>query len=117
MRDMGEPMEERLVEHQEVRRRTPTPGPGVTSTYGLPREVVDTAVRRLGFLGLVIALMGPSVFWVEYFFQPERVKGPIPPAVAALLFVVGCAVCILAWSRKVRPELVLDLGQIGRAHV
>ena len=109
---MGEPMEERLVEHQEVRRRTPTPGPGVTSTYGLPREVVDTAVRRLGFLGLVIALMGPSVFWVEYFFQPERVRGPIPPAVAALFFVVGCAVCILAWSRRVRPELVLDLGLV-----
>jgi len=111
---MAEPVKERRVERKEVRHRTTPTGSDFTSTYGLPGEVVDTAVRRLGFLGLIIALMGPSVYTILYLMQRAMVSGPVPiqPAAAALLVVAGSSVCVLAWSRKVRPELVLDLGLV-----
>lgn len=111
---MAEPVEERRVERKEVRHRTTPTGSESTSTYGLPGEVLDTAVRRLGFLGLVIALMGPSVYAILYLFERAMVSGPVPiqPVAAALLSVAGLSVCVLAWSRKVRPGLVLDLGLV-----
>ena len=111
---MTEPVKERRVERKEVRHRTTPTGSEFTSTYGLPGEVMDTAVRRLGFLGLIIALMGPSVYAILYLMQRAMVSGPVPiqPAAAALLVVAGSSVCVLAWSRKVRPELVLDLGLV-----
>jgi serine/threonine-protein kinase len=111
---MAEPVEERRVERKEVRHRTTPTGSEFTSTYGLPGEVLDTAVRRLGFLGLIIALMGPSVYTILYLMQRAMVSGPVPiqPAAAGLLIVAGSSVCVLAWSRKVRPELVLDLGLV-----
>ncbi len=78
--------------------------------------MIQTAVRRLGFLGLVVALMGPATFAVERFIQPQRVApaGPVslPQAMAMLLFLAGAAVCYLAWSGRRRPELVLDLGLV-----
>ncbi len=111
---MAEPVEGRRVERKEVRHRTTPTGSEFTSTYGLTGEVLDTAVRRLGFLGLVIAAMGPSVYAILHHFQRAMVSGPVPiqPAAAALLVVAGLSVCMLAWSRKVRPELVLDLGLV-----
>lgn len=109
---MAAPAEERRVERKDVRRRTPTGASDVSSAYGLPTEVVSTAVRRLGFLGLIVAVMFPSVYWVEYFTQRARVTGPIPPALALALFLVGSAMCLVAWSGRVRPELVLDLGLV-----
>ena len=104
--------EERREERKAIRRRTPSGLSESSSMYGLPAEVVSTAVRRLGFMGLIVAVMGPSVYWVEYFIQRERLAGPIPPGVAVLLFLAGSAMCALAWSRRVRPELVLDLGLV-----
>ncbi len=108
---MTAPLADLPEERKAIRRRTPTGTPGV-STYGLPAEVVSTAVRRLGFLGLIIAVMFPGVYWVEYFTQRARVAGPVPPLLAWLMFLAGSAICVLAWSRKVRPELALDLGLI-----
>ena len=109
---MAEPVADRRLERKEVRRRTPTTAPEGASTYGLPHEVVATAVRRLGFLGLVVAVMFPSAYWVEYLTQRARLAGPIPGGVTVLLFVAGSAMCILAWSCKARSELVLDLGLV-----
>src|SRR5512140_3203643 len=111
---MAEPVEVRRVERKEVRHRTTPTGSEFTSTYGLTGEVLDTAVRRLGFLGLVIAALGPSVYAILYHFQRAMVSGPVPiqPVAAAILIVAGLSVCVLAWSRKVRPELVLDLGLV-----
>ncbi len=109
---MAAPVEERRVERKEVRRRTPTGVSDISSAYGLPPEVVNTAVRRLGFLGLIVAVMFPSVYWVEFFTQRARVSGPIPPVVTLALFCVGAAMCLAAWSGRFRPALVLDLGLV-----
>ncbi|MEN6537460.1 MAG: serine/threonine-protein kinase [Bryobacteraceae bacterium] len=106
------PAEEHLLEQREVRRRTPTGTSETGRTYGLPAEVVETAVRRLGFLGLVIGVMFPAVYCVEYFTQRARTAGPIPPGVAVVFFVTGVVICILAWSKKFDPQLVLDIGLI-----
>lgn len=96
-----------------LRRLTPT---GFTSSHGLPSDILETAVRRLGFLGLIIALMGPSAYLIERWTQPGRVvapgKFPFQSVAAAVLFAAGAAVCGLAWSRKVRAELMTDLGLI-----
>lgn len=103
------------LEVREVRRQT-TPTPlGASVSYGLPPDLLDTAVGRLGFLGLVIALMAPAVYSIEWFTQPGRVQNagfPFQAGVATLMFVAGAVMCALAWSGKVRRELLLDLGLI-----
>ena len=102
--------EARRVEPREIRRISTA-----TSAYGLPADLMDTAVQRLGFLGLVIALMAPAVFGVEYLTQRERLASagvPFVQIVAVALFVSGAAVCVLAWARVLRTELMLDLGLV-----
>jgi serine/threonine-protein kinase len=74
---------------------------------------VLTAVRRLGFLGLIVALMGSVSHVVERLLQPERVHGLFPPLAAGVFLVVGLTIFILSRSRKVRPETVLDLGLVS----
>ncbi len=100
--------EVRRVEPREIRRIS-----SATGAYGLPADLMDTAVQRLGFLGLVIALMAPSILAVEFLTQPERLANagvPFVQIVAGVLSAAGAAVCILAWSRMLRTELMLDLG-------
>jgi tRNA A-37 threonylcarbamoyl transferase component Bud32 len=102
------------IQPRQLRRATPS---GVTTSYGLPFDVLKTAIRRLGFLGLVIGLMAPSAYLLELLIQPERVvlpagKFPFPAAVAGFLFVAGAAVCFLAWSGKLPAQRVLDLGLV-----
>jgi serine/threonine-protein kinase len=110
---MAEPTQEAGIERKDIRRLTT---PGGTVQYGLPLDLLETAIRRLGFLGLVIALMAPSAYLIERFTQPERVSAPgvfpFPQGVAALLFAAGAAICVLAWSRKVPAELMLNLGLV-----
>lgn len=109
---MAAPAEQDRLEPKQLRRRTPHWGSGASGTYGLPDEVVNTAVRRVGFLGLIVAVMFPSVYWVEHLTQHARVSGPIVPTVTLVLFLAGAAMCLAAWSRRVRPQLVLDLGLV-----
>ena len=97
---------------REIRRHVTAEASQVSRIYGLPAEVLSTAVGRLGFLGLVVAAMFPASYWVESFAQPERVAGPIPIVVAGVMLVLGSAMCAAAWSRRVRPALVLDLGLV-----
>lgn len=100
-------------ERREIRRLTPS---DAGSSYGLPHEMLETAVRRLGFLGLVVALMAPSAYWIERWTQPERLSAhgafPFQLVVAVLLFAAGSAVCALAWSRITPAQLTLDLGLV-----
>lgn len=107
-----EPAEERWADRKDVRRRTTPTLLGDLSAYGLPGEAVETAVRRVGFLGLIVALMAPSAYFFELFIQPKRVASAMVPAVAALLFVYGSVMCLLSWRHKVRPDLLLDLGLV-----
>ncbi len=110
---MAAPMEEPRAERLEVRRRTPTDLPDISTRFGLTAEVANTAVRRLGFLALAVALLVPSAYWVEKFIQPERTAGSIQFSVENIFFpAAGLVVCVLAWSRKFRPMVVLDIGLI-----
>ena len=112
---MGEPVEEVRFERKEVRRQTTPATVGGASAYGLPPELVNTAVGRLGFLGLVIALMGPSAYLIELATQPERVASdgfPFQQVVPILLFAAGSVMCVLAWRRLVRAELLVDIGLV-----
>jgi eukaryotic-like serine/threonine-protein kinase len=100
---------------------TPTPSEAV-SRYGLPAEVVRSAVRRLGFLGLIVALMAPSAYLFELLTQRERVVPgggmfPFPLLEALFLLVSGATICLLAWRRKAPPEFVLDLGLVFQVAV
>ena len=108
---MPEGNERRRLEPREFKRIS-TGG----SSYGLPADLLQTAVKRLGFLGLVIALMGPSAYLIEHFTQPERLAagGPVPfqQIVAALLFVAGISVFVLGWFHILRADLMLDLGLV-----
>ncbi len=114
-RPMGAKTEREPPQMREVRRRsTPTPL-DATVSRGLPPDLLDTGVRRLGFLGLVVALMGPAVYLIERITQPERVGNagvPFQFLVALILFIAGAAMCVLAWSRVMRRELLLDLGLV-----
>ena len=98
---MPEADERRRLEPREFKRIS-TAG----SSYGLPADLLQTAVKRLGFLGLVIALMGPSAYLIEHFTQPERLAagGPVPfqQIVAALLFAAGVSVFVAAWFHILR---------------
>lgn len=100
------------LEPRQLKRIWTTEG----SSYGLPADLLETAVKRLGFLGLVIALMAPSAYLIEHFVQPERLAagGPVPfqQIVAALLFVAGVSICVLGWSHILRADLMLDLGLV-----
>ena len=100
------------LEPRQLQRIWTTEG----SSYGLPADLLATAVKRLGFLGLVIALMAPSAYLIEHFVQPERLAraGPVPfqQIVAAMLFAAGVSVFVMAWFRLLRPELTLDLGLV-----
>jgi len=109
---MPKTIQRERLEPREVKRVWATEG----SSYGLPADLLDTAVKRLGFLGLVIALMAPCAYLIEHFIQPERLArgGPVPfqQIVAVLLFSAGVSVFVLAWSHLLRPELMLDMGLV-----
>ena len=112
--DPATPTEEMRSGLRVVRPLTP---PGETSGYGLPPELIRTAVKRAGFLGLVVALMAPCAYLIEHFTQPDRIAStagsfPFPLVVAVLLFATGAAMCGLAWSDKIRADLMLDLSLV-----
>ena len=83
---MAEKDRSRRVEPREIRRISTGGG----TSYGLPPDLMETAVKRLGFMGLMIALMAPSAYLVERFTQPGRLAHeggvPFPQIVAAILF-------------------------------
>ncbi len=89
---------------------------GRESSYSLPPELLETAVRRVGFIGLVCAVTAPAVFVTEHYLQPHRILSsrpvPFPLIVAVALFFAGMAVFMLTRSRKVPAPLMVDLGLI-----
>ena len=113
---MSDPALENRQATKHVRRQsTPTPH-DLSITHALPADILETGVRRLGFLGLVIALTAPASYLLELFTQPARVAAegtlPLSQLVALMLFFAGGAVCALAWTRTFTPAFMLDLGLI-----
>ncbi|HEY3441762.1 MAG TPA: serine/threonine-protein kinase [Paludibaculum sp.] len=109
---MAYQVEPHFAEPMAIRRRSTPLAPGATLNYSLSDEVLHSAVHRLAFLSLIVALMGPSVYFVESLTQPERIASPVAPAMALLLFVLGALMSGWAWSYRSRVDQVLDVGLV-----
>lgn len=86
-----------------------TPGCGMLSP-----DFVEKAVGRLGWLALFYAIAHPSFRLVEFpgTLREALGRSQFPLVDIALVGAVlsGSLICALAWSRKVPPALMLDLG-------
>lgn len=93
-------------------RHTATP----VSITTLPPDIAEKAARRIGFLGLAVAVTAPLSYMAEYYLQPERVAAvsgfSLPGATALVFLVLGLAAFWAAWSRRVPAHLIIDLGLI-----
>jgi serine/threonine-protein kinase len=110
---MAAPLDDRRRERQEVRRQMYDD----STAHGLPAEIIETAVKRLAVLALMVALLVPAGFWAELIIQPDRLAGRIPFAVTIAVFLLGAAMSVAAWSRKTRPEVLLDVGLLFQVAV
>src|SRR6266545_3126695 len=81
------------------------------STTGLPQELIQRAVKRIGFLGLICAVTAPVSYFAERYLQPQRVLMPglvpFPQIAAIVLFLVGLAIFAAAWSGRIQPHMML----------
>jgi serine/threonine-protein kinase len=96
----------------QIARQTATP----TSIGALPPDLAQKAARRIAFLGLALAITAPMSYVAEYYLQPQRVVSSshvsLPGTAAVVLFLIGIAAFLAGWSRRVPPNLVIDLGLI-----
>jgi eukaryotic-like serine/threonine-protein kinase len=102
--------------------RVDTPRPsrfslGEISGYGaLPPDVVEKAIVRLGWLALFYAIAFPILRLLEGTRMPWSQVFPFPYFLADLAIagamMSGGTICALAFSKKLRPSLMLDLGLI-----
>jgi hypothetical protein len=85
-------------------------------TYTLPPDLIDKAVTRLGMLGLLSAIAHLVIHYGILAVLPgdlPQTSVPTANTVAMWIAVVaGLAVFGLAYSKKVKPQLMLDLGLI-----
>jgi serine/threonine-protein kinase len=82
----------------------------------LPPDVVERAVNRLGWLALFYAIAFPALRLAEHAGHFADAFRPYPyMLVDVALFgaiLTGGLVSALAWSRKLPPSLMLDLGLV-----
>jgi eukaryotic-like serine/threonine-protein kinase len=100
---------------QEVNARLCVPGGRDTHTtnHGLPSDVMDKAITRLGWLGLLFAATLHLVHWTRISFTPfDGSDGGMQAANAALIAgtVFAITICALAWTRRLPQRLMLDAG-------
>ena len=86
-------------------------------TYTLPPDLIDKAVTRLGMLGLLSAIAHVGIHYGIMAALPQETRQGLvvhaPNMIAMWTAVVlGLAVFGLAYSRKVKPGLMLDIGLI-----
>jgi eukaryotic-like serine/threonine-protein kinase len=95
----------------------PRAGDTRTSSFGVPSDMLERAVMRLGWLGLFFAVTLHLVQWTRIYSLPARV---FPPTGMPLLVYIGLAagtvlglgMCALAWSRRISGPTMLDIGLI-----
>jgi serine/threonine-protein kinase len=98
-----------VTERRQIARYTATPA-GVAA---LPPDLLEKAARRIGFIGLILAITAPVVYVAESYLQPARVaESWLPETAAALLFALGMAAFAATWSGRVPSHLAVDLGLI-----
>jgi eukaryotic-like serine/threonine-protein kinase len=92
-------------------------GDTATGHFGLPNEMVDRAVTRLGWLGLIYAATLHVVHWTRTYSLPANlfstaISSPLINVALAAGTVLGLAICALAWSRRIPAKTMLDIGLI-----
>jgi serine/threonine-protein kinase len=100
-----------------LRADTPNPagsGWGKLSNCALPLDIMEQAVSRLGWLALFYAIAHPMFRLVAHSGSLANTLRPseYPLVDFALIgaMVSGGVVCALAWSRRLPPALMLDIG-------
>src|SRR5215510_7354125 len=87
-----------------------------STEHGLPSDLLDKAVTRLGWVALFYAVALQAVHWGRQLSVPERLifsDGRV--LLYAGLFggtIIALLVTGLAWSRKVCSPYMLDLGLV-----
>ena len=109
-------------EHSSSDAAAPSKGVArhLTTTWGthvLPPDLIDKAVYRLGMLGLLSAAAHPLLHFGIRAVIPDGmlVANPVSPVSSvALSMAIGSGLVIyaLARSRRLNPQLMLDLGLI-----
>jgi hypothetical protein len=94
------------------------PKPATTwGGYSLPSDLIDKAVTRLGIVGLLYAIAHPTIHYGILAVTPENLRSSVV-ITNAFMFALWAAVASgliifgLAYSRKLKPELMLDIGLI-----
>jgi len=78
---------------------------------GLPADVMDKAITRLGWLGLLFTATLQSVHWTRISFTPFAGSDQgMRIANAALIIgtILGITIATLAWTRKLPRQMMLD---------
>jgi hypothetical protein len=88
-----------------------------TGSFSLPTDMIDGAVMRLGWLGLIYAATINFVHWTRMYALPADsfTAQAIPTLVYVALTVgtvLGIGMCAAAWSRKLPAQMLLDVGLV-----
>jgi hypothetical protein len=88
-----------------------------TKTGSLPSDLMDQAVMRLGWLGLIYAATINLVHWTRMYAMPANSLAAqgIPTLVYVALTIgtgLGLAICAATWSRKLAAQMLLDIGLV-----
>jgi eukaryotic-like serine/threonine-protein kinase len=103
---------------QVVRAETPPPSNlSWTSGFGtLPPDLVEKAVHRLGWLAFFYTISFPALRLLEATRSPWNQIFPHPFVLRDVgLFGAmfsGCLICALAFSRKLSPSFMLEVGLV-----
>src|SRR5436190_17669815 len=87
------------------------------SSFGLPNDMMERVVVRLGWLALIYAATLQLVHWTRIYLLPSRAVASwtMPPMAYFALAagtVLGLAVCAVAWSRRIPSQRMIDIGLI-----
>src|SRR5678815_411216 len=100
---------------KEVNARVCVPGKREphTTNPGLPGDVMDKAITRLGWLGLLFAATILLVHWTRISFTPflSSSEGMTIADIAVIIgTALGIVMCALAWSKRLPQRTMLDIG-------
>src|SRR5262249_59032801 len=93
----------------------------ITTTFGartrLPQDLIDKAVNRLGMLGLLSAAAHPLFHYGTHAVLPDDILQTMHMPQAYFVgiwaaIICGLAIFVLTRSRKLQPDLMLDVGLI-----
>lgn len=103
--------------HSEEHRPLRAAAESHFGTHALPADLVDKAVKRLGMVGLLSALIHPLLYYGTLLATPREVfesTAALPTVFVAMWVAVGLglAVYALTLTRWFPPNVMLDIGLI-----